>query len=59
MLQMFLRIVGDMPVQEISRDTLRAYLDTLKKLPPNINKLERFRGTVFSGSLALTGLLLM
>ena len=40
----FLRIVGDVPVQEITRDTLRGYLDTLKQLPPNLNKLAKFKG---------------
>lgn len=43
-LQLFLRIVGDIPVHEITRDTLRSYLDTLRKLPPNLNKVARYRG---------------
>ena len=41
--QLFLRVVGDMPVHEITRDTLRDYLDTLKKLPPNLNKVAKFK----------------
>lgn len=37
-------IVGDKSVTAITRDTLRGYHDTLKKLPPHINSRKAYRG---------------
>lgn len=38
------QIIGDRPVTSITRDDLRGYHDTLKKLPPLINKKKEYRG---------------
>lgn len=51
--QLFLRIVGDIPVDEISRDTLRSYLDTLKQLPPHINKKKQYKGKTIQEIIAM------
>ena len=37
-------ILGDRPVTSITRDDLRTYQDTLRKLPPLINKRKEYRG---------------
>lgn len=41
---LFLRVVRDRPVKSLTRDDIREYLDTLKKLPPHINKRKKYQG---------------
>lgn len=41
--KLFQRIVGDRPVHTLTRDDIRTYDDTLKRLPPHINKRKEFR----------------
>jgi integrase len=42
--ELFIRIVGDKPIGDIDDDVIVAYLETLKKLPPNINKSPVYLG---------------
>lgn len=43
-LRLFVRIVGDMPIADISRDTIRQYKTDIQKLPSNMNKKKVLRG---------------
>jgi len=43
-LMLFLEVIGDNPVDTITRDQMVKYRDTLKKLPPNMNKKKEYRG---------------
>lgn len=49
----FLQIVGDKPVTSITRDNLREYQDTLKKLPPHINKSKIYKGKTIAQILEM------
>lgn len=40
----FLSIIGDKPIQDITRDDMRHFRETLRKLPPNRKKTKEFRG---------------
>lgn len=42
--KLFQRIVGDRPLHTLTREDIRTYNDTLKKLPPHINKRKEFKG---------------
>lgn len=50
---LFLRVVGDRPVKSLTRDDMREYLDTLKKLPPHINKRKKYQGKSIAEIIAL------
>lgn len=40
----FIQAMGDMFIKDISGQTMRAFLDIEKELPPNINKVKRYKG---------------
>ena len=42
-LNFFLRVVGDVPIQSVTRKTVGEFKQTLRKLPPNINKNPKYR----------------
>jgi integrase len=50
-LRLFVKIVGDKPIRDLSREDCRAFRDTLAKLPPNMTK--RFPGKSMADVLAL------
>ncbi|WP_259781412.1 site-specific integrase [Aestuariispira ectoiniformans] len=50
-LRLFLEIVGDKPVAQVTREEGRRFRDTVAKLPPNMSK--RFRGMSIKQVLAL------
>ena len=41
--QLFKRIIGNVRVNEIGYETALLYKQTIQKLPPNINKVEKYR----------------
>jgi integrase len=49
-LSTFIRIVGDLPIAELTDDNMVSYVETLKKLPPNLTK--RFPGMALGDILA-------
>ncbi|MCT7655421.1 hypothetical protein MBH78_13540 [Oceanimonas sp. NS1] len=52
-LQLMLKIVGDMPISQLSRDDMRHYRTTIAKLPANMSKLKECKGKDISQILAL------
>lgn len=40
----FIQAMGDMFIKDISGQTMRAFFDIEKELPPNINKVKRYEG---------------
>ena len=44
MLSLWLRIVGDQPIRSYKHDAHREYRSKLLKLPPNLNKIPRYKG---------------
>jgi integrase len=42
-LNFFKRVVGDLPIQSVTRKTVGGFKQTLRKLPPNINKNPEYR----------------
>jgi integrase len=48
-----LTIIGDLPIGDIGDDQALTYVETLKKLPPNINKMPAYRGKTISEVIAL------
>jgi integrase len=50
-LRLFVQIVGNKPIRDLSREDCRAFRDTLAKLPPNMTK--RFPGKSTADVLAL------
>lgn len=51
--ELFLQIVGDRPVQEISRDDMRNYLAILVKLPPHMKRSKAYRGKSIAEVVAM------
>ena len=49
----FLEIIGDKPIQNITRDDLRNLRDTLINLPPNRARAKAFKGKSIQGILEL------
>jgi integrase len=49
---LFLRIIGDSPVKDITRATINEYRDTLLRLPPNLNRDKRYQGKSIDDLLA-------
>lgn len=46
-------IIGDKPIKRIGDDEALTYVETLKKLPPNMNKMPAYRGKTISEIIAL------
>ena len=46
-------IIGDLPLGEIGEDQALTYVETLKKLPANMNKMPAYRGKTISEIIAL------
>jgi integrase len=46
-------IIGDLPLNEIDEDLALTYVETLKKLPSNMNKMPAFRGKNIEEIIAL------
>lgn len=46
-------IIGDLPIHDIDDDVALTYAETLKKLPPNMNKMPAYRGKTIPEILAL------
>jgi integrase len=42
-LRLFREIIGDVPIQSITRKRVGEFKDVLKKLPPNIRKVKKYR----------------
>lgn len=51
---LFARIVGDRPISEIDHDVILTYLETLKKLPANMNRSPQFIGKSIDEIMALS-----
>lgn len=51
--QQFTAIVGDRPITDYKRDNLLDYVEILKKLPKNLNKIKELRDKVFVDVLAM------
>lgn len=51
---LFIRIIGDRPMEEIDDERIIAYLEILKKLPPNINKLPIYIGKTIAEIIAMS-----
>jgi integrase len=51
---MLIRIIGDKPIAEIEDDDAVMYLETLQKLPPNINKIPIYIGKTTSEIIAMS-----
>ena len=47
-LKLFVNVVGDIPIQDVTRRTVSKFKETLQKLPPNINKNPNYRGKTVS-----------
>lgn len=52
-LKLFLRINGDTPIKQLSRDDVRDYRVKIQRLPPNINKNPKSRGKTIEEILKL------
>jgi integrase len=50
---LFVRVVGDLPVDEIDRQLMSEFKETLMKLPPNLNKLSKFKDKSIAQILAM------
>ncbi|MGJ9419410.1 DUF6538 domain-containing protein [Massilia sp. CMS3.1] len=48
-----LTIIGDLPIGDIGDDQALTYVETLKKLPANMNKMPAYRGKTISEVIAL------
>jgi hypothetical protein len=42
--KLFIEIIGDLPLNEIDDDVALTYVETLKKLPANMNKIPAYSG---------------
>lgn len=51
---MFVRIVGDKPIAEVEDIDAIIYLETLQKLPPNINKIPAYIGKDIAEIVAMS-----
>ena len=49
----FVEIKGDMPIEDISRQDMRSFMETLQKLPPHRNKSKRYAGKSIAEVLAM------
>lgn len=46
-------IIGDLPIHDIDEDRALNYFETLKKLPPNMNKMPAYKGKSIAAIIAL------
>lgn len=51
--QLCMNIIGDLPLDAIDEDRALTFVETLKKLPSNMNKLAEYRGKSISEIIAL------
>ncbi|WP_418433026.1 hypothetical protein [Bilophila wadsworthia] len=49
----FVEIKGDMPLEDISRQDMRSFMETLQKLPPHRNKNKKYAGKSIAEVLAM------
>lgn len=49
----FVEIKGDMPIEDISRQDMRSFMETLQKLPPHRNKNKKYAGKSITEVLAM------
>ena len=49
----FVEIKGNMPIEDISRQDMRFFMETLQKLPPHRNKSKRYAGKSIAEVLAM------
>ena len=49
----FVEIKGDMPIEDISRQDMRSFMETLQKLPPHRNKNKKYAGKSIAEVLAM------
>ena len=40
---LFKRIIGDLPLSQLTHEIVRDYKETIQKVPANVNKIQRFR----------------
>jgi integrase len=52
-LKLFEEIIGDVPIQTITRKRVGEFKDVLKKLPPNIRKVKKYRDKTISQILQM------
>ncbi|MEG6550862.1 site-specific integrase [Desulfocurvibacter africanus] len=52
-LAQLVEILGDIPIGNINFDTMRTFKETLRKMPPNRNKLKAYRGKSIQEILAM------
>jgi integrase len=52
--KLFIRIIGDKPLAAIDDETIVAYVETLKKLPANLNKSPSYIGRSIAEVIALS-----
>ena len=52
-LNLFLEVMGDVPVNSISRRRISEFKATLQKLPPNRNKVKKYRDKSIQQLLAM------
>lgn len=43
-LRLFVRIIGDMPLSELTASQIRDYKEIIQRLPANLNKIKKYRG---------------
>jgi hypothetical protein len=48
-----LDIIGDLPISDVGDDQALTYVETLKKLPANMNKMPAYRGKTISEVIVL------
>lgn len=51
--KMCIDIIGDLPISEIGDEQALTYLETMQKLPPNMNKMPAYRGKTVTEIIAL------
>jgi len=51
--KLFVDIVGDLPVDDINEDRALTFIETLKKVPANMNKVAAYRGKTIDEVIAL------
>lgn len=49
----FVNVMGELRIGEIDRDVAGAYFQTLRKLPPNLSRLAKYRGKTIPEILAM------
>ncbi len=54
-LNLFKRIIGDLPVSHLTDSKVREYRQTVQKLPANLNKIQRYRGKTITEIVCMEG----